>query len=292
MGVRVQARIVCSRRGRRKPGVEGGVLRVSKSSTAIMSDYDADSELSHLSQSGPAARADPSERPTCGPCWSTRNRLAAQSGGTFDITVGPYVKLWRRARRDKQMPSAERLREARRAVGYQHLKLDAEHHTAQLLRPRHAARPGRNRDGLRGRRSRWRVLARWALPRRCSTPAATSASSDPPPGKTGWRIGIAPLAEDASPSRYLMLANGRGHDLRRRLSTRRHRRPALLAHRRSQDRLGSDRSHGRVCRDARLFDRRQPGHGRVCAGAGRRNQADRKDARRGSDRHSIRVRKA
>ena len=31
-------------------------------------------------------------------------QLAERSDGAFDITVGPYVELWRRARREKEMP--------------------------------------------------------------------------------------------------------------------------------------------------------------------------------------------
>ena len=76
-----------------------------------------------------------------------RPELAEQSEGAFDITVGPYVKLWRRARREKEMPPAERMAEAR-AGG----RLPTCGSTLLPARPnccaRHATGPGRHRRRL------------------------------------------------------------------------------------------------------------------------------------------------
>src|SRR5437867_11527318 len=43
--------------------------------------------------------------------------LAKESEGAFDVTVGPLVRLWRRARRQLQMPDAKRLHDALALVG-------------------------------------------------------------------------------------------------------------------------------------------------------------------------------
>src|SRR5205085_7598305 len=61
--------------------------------------------------------------------------LSPASDGAFDVTIGPLTKLWRRARRWKELPEAEALAAARLAVGHQALKLDSQAHTAQLLKP-------------------------------------------------------------------------------------------------------------------------------------------------------------
>ncbi len=113
----------------------------------IFSDYDPDSELSRLS------RASPTTKPVeiSGPLWSVLERsqqLAAASDGAFDVTVGPYVRLWRRARRSHELPAAERLAQAAAAVGYRYLKLDLDAHTAMLTAPPDGARFGRHRHGL------------------------------------------------------------------------------------------------------------------------------------------------
>jgi thiamine biosynthesis lipoprotein ApbE len=100
----------------------------------ILSDYDADSELSRLSQS-----AGSGEWRTVSPeLWrvlSAGQRLAQQSGGAFDLTVGPSVNLWRRARRQQQLPTAALLADMRERVGHEHLLLDPARRAAQLARP-------------------------------------------------------------------------------------------------------------------------------------------------------------
>ena len=104
------------------------------------------------------------------------------------------------------MPAPERLAEARAAVGYRYLELDSKKHTARLLRP------GMRLD-LGGIAMGYAVDESLALLRSMGiTRALLDASGDigvgdPPPGKEGWRIGIAPDAADAPPSRYLILAN-------------------------------------------------------------------------------------
>ena len=82
-----------------------------------MSDYDPQSELSRLSDTAGSGRAVKVSRDL----WNVltaAQRLPNSSDGAFDITVGPYVKLWRRARREKEMPPPDRMAEAREAVGY------------------------------------------------------------------------------------------------------------------------------------------------------------------------------
>src|SRR4051812_5621161 len=80
-----------------------------------LSDYDPDSELSKLSRtSGSGQNVKLSDDLWCVLNYS--QKLSAKSGGAFDVTVGPCVNLWRKARREKKMPDPERLAEARAAV--------------------------------------------------------------------------------------------------------------------------------------------------------------------------------
>ena len=100
----------------------------------VLSDYDPESELSKLSDTAPSA----TPVRLSDDLWnvlSFSERLSEASGGAFDITVGPLTKLWRRARRTKEMPDAELLKEAREATDYQAVRLDGDHHTVQLMKP-------------------------------------------------------------------------------------------------------------------------------------------------------------
>src|SRR5205823_4591206 len=59
--------------------------------------------------------------------------VSAQTDGAFDVTVGPLVKLWRRARKTKVLPTPAELAAARSAVGWRFLRLHPEDQSAELL---------------------------------------------------------------------------------------------------------------------------------------------------------------
>jgi FAD:protein FMN transferase len=171
----------------------------------ILSDYDPQSELSRLSATAGLARAVPISEDL----WNVLSRsqaLAEATDGAFDATVGPYVRLWRRARRNKQMPTAQRLSAARSSVGYSLLKLDERHRTAQL------EKPGMRLD-LGGIAMGYAVdRALEVLRKRGITQALIDASgdigvSDPPPGKRGWTIGVVPLESEGASSVNIRLSN-------------------------------------------------------------------------------------
>jgi thiamine biosynthesis lipoprotein len=171
----------------------------------VLSDYDPHSELSRLSRAAPTREP----IPVSDDLWNVLLRaqaLAAQTDGAFDVTVGPYVRLWRRARREKQMPSPARLAEARAAVGYKRLALDHQHRAARL------AVPGMRLD-LGGIGMGYAVdEALKLLHQRGISRALVDASGDigvgdPPPGKTGWTIDVAPLSPKGTGGRTISLAN-------------------------------------------------------------------------------------
>ena len=77
---------------------------------SILSDYDSDTELSRLSMTSGQGKI----VPVSSALWKVLSRaqeFAELSGGAFDITVGPLVNLWRRARRMQEMPSAQAIEE-------------------------------------------------------------------------------------------------------------------------------------------------------------------------------------
>lgn len=61
-------------------------------------------------------------------------RVARQSGGRYDPTIGPLSQLWRRAVRRGTFPSAAERRTARRAVGYRYVVLDSVTQSVMLRR--------------------------------------------------------------------------------------------------------------------------------------------------------------
>ena len=94
-----------------------------------LSDYLIDSEVSRLSKT----RGQPI---TVGEnLWNvlfTGQKIARESEGSFDVTVGPLTLLWRKAMRRATLPDAIEITNAMAAVGYRFVELDANSRTVQL----------------------------------------------------------------------------------------------------------------------------------------------------------------
>ncbi len=171
----------------------------------MMSDYDPDSELSRLCRTSPAAAA----VPVSDDLWRVLQLAVKKSdltGGAFDVTVGPLVKLWRRARRTGKLPDPAAIEAARQAVGYKSIEFDSAHQAVRLTKP------GMQLD-LGGIAKGYAVDAALAAMKAQGITRALVAGSgdigvgDAPPDRPVWRIGIAPLELDGPPSHYVLLHN-------------------------------------------------------------------------------------
>ncbi|MEN6451143.1 MAG: FAD:protein FMN transferase [Thermoguttaceae bacterium] len=173
---------------------------------SILSDYDAKSELRRLcdaSSEGRAVRVSDD-------LWRVLVRaqqLSEQSAGAFDVTVGPIVHLWRNARRTKELPRPESIASARQRVGYRFVRLRDQHQAVELLRPNMRldlggiAKGYAVDEGMRELRRRGFTVAMIEA-------GGNLALGDPPPGKRGWTVGIAPPDVGRPPREYLSLSGG------------------------------------------------------------------------------------
>jgi thiamine biosynthesis lipoprotein len=172
----------------------------------IMTDYDSDSELSRLSQTSGQNQDVPVSRDL----WIVLERaqeLARQSHGAFDVTVGPYVNLWRYARRQGQLPDPARLARARLAVGYTKMQLDPQRQTVKLLAPNMRLDLGGIAKGYAVDQA-LRTLGRRGIASALIEGGGDMAVSGPPPGRAGWRIELPPLdVTHAPPARCILLSN-------------------------------------------------------------------------------------
>jgi FAD:protein FMN transferase len=171
-----------------------------------MSDYKPDSELMRLCR----AAGGPPEKVSedLFQVLTAAQELAARSDGAFDVTVGPVVRLWRRARRRHELPDGNRLAQALALVGYRNLVLDPRQRTAQLLNPGMMLDLGGIAKGYAADEA-LNVLKRDGITSALVAAAGDIACSRPPPGREGWRIDIAasaPSSKSADKSaRYLLL---------------------------------------------------------------------------------------
>ncbi|HEV2379110.1 MAG TPA: FAD:protein FMN transferase [Terriglobia bacterium] len=172
----------------------------------IMSDYNQSSELMQLCRAAGGPAVNVSE--DLYRVMSAAQELSARSHGAFDITVGPVVQLWRRARRRHQLPEPERLAAALERVGYQNVRLDSKRRTAQLLKPGMLLDLGGIAKGDAADQALI-VLKRRQITRALVAAAGDIVVGDPPPGPIDWRIGIEAFESPASPpSEFIGLHNG------------------------------------------------------------------------------------
>ena len=163
---------------------------------AILSDYEEASELSLLSQSSGSHRSVP-----VGPdLWNVLNRadqVSRASDGAFDLTVGPLVQLWKRARRQRQLPPQTQLATALKSVGWQLVELDHRRHTAQLTRPGMRLDPGGIAKGYALDEAA-RTLRSVGVRRFLVSGGGDMVAGDPPPDQPGWRVEVGVF--DATPA--------------------------------------------------------------------------------------------
>jgi thiamine biosynthesis lipoprotein len=183
---------------------EAAFARISQLN-AILSDYDPASELSRLSRTSPS----PQSVPLSEDLWrvlAASHDLSLRTDGAFDVTIGPCVRLWRRSKRQKQLPTDEQLAAARAAVDYRNLRLDTTHRTAQLVAPHMRLDLGGIAMGYAVDEA-LQVLRNHGVSSALIDASGDIGVSDPPPGKDGWTIRVVPLSADGTPTREITLSN-------------------------------------------------------------------------------------
>ena len=154
----------------------------------IMSDYQADSELMRLCGQ-PYGKPVPVSADLF-KVMQVSQKMAERSNGAFDITVGPYIRLWRFARKHKALPTADELAAAKAAVGWQKLRLDPKTRTVTLLVPDMRLDLGGIGKGFAADEA-MKVLKGRGHRRALVAASGDIAIGDPPPGHPGWKVGVA-----------------------------------------------------------------------------------------------------
>ena len=155
----------------------------------ILSDYKADSELNQLTTTAVTHPVRVSEELFT--VLAASQRLAEATGGAFDITQGPVIRLWREARKSGRVPDDAALQEARNRGGFRKLHLDAARQTAMLDQAGMALDVGAIGKGYAASEA-LAVLGRLGIRSALVAVSGDLAFSNAPPGQNGWRIDIHP----------------------------------------------------------------------------------------------------
>jgi FAD:protein FMN transferase len=160
----------------------------------ILSDYKPDSELNTITRTA-IARAVPISADLFTVLQKSQE-LAGATGGAFDITQGPVIRLWREAQKTGRLPDPAALKEAAGRSGHRKLHLDPARHTVRLDEAGMALDVGAIGKGYAASEA-VEVLEGLGIRSALVAISGDLAFSDAPPGQRGWRIAM--YSEDRDP---------------------------------------------------------------------------------------------
>jgi len=177
-----------------------------------MSDYDPDSELMQFVENAEPGKAYSVSKDLTHVLRRSQ-QLSSETDGAFDVTVGPIVRLWRVARRRKELPDASRLEAALTRVGYRNLNI-SDNDEVTLGKSGMRIDLGGIAKGYAADAA-LAVLKEHGVARAMIDAGGDIVVGDSPPDRDGWRIEVEPYGrrqvnqqeETSAPVMILELAN-------------------------------------------------------------------------------------
>jgi thiamine biosynthesis lipoprotein len=204
MGTLFKISLLAADKSQAKSAADAAFQRIAELDN-IMSDYQADSELMTLCDKPYGKPVVVSEDLFA--VLQQAQKISDISNGAFDVTVGPYVRLWRFARKRKTLPTPEEIATAGKSVGYQKLRLSARDRAVTLLAPNMKLDLGGIAKGYAADQA-LKLLKLAGFGRALVAASGDLAAGSPPPGKAGWRVGITDIdVRDDQVGRTILLRN-------------------------------------------------------------------------------------
>ena len=173
---------------------------------ALLSDYIDSSEINRLSAASGQHRWIPVS-PALFDILQRSAQAARLSGGSYDITIGPVVRLWRQARKTHQFPDSAALREALARTGHRYLRLDTASRSVWLEKKGMQLDIGGLGKGFVAQAA-LDLLEQQGFPIAMVNAGGKIVVGQTLPGKAGWLIGInAPGEKEALLPSFLLLKN-------------------------------------------------------------------------------------
>ena len=150
-----------------------------------LSDYKPESELNRITISGVGTPVGASRDLIR--VLAVSQDLAAATGGAFDITQGPIIRLWREARASGRVPDGDALREASARSGYRKLHVDRAAGTVRTDEAGMRLDVGAIGKGYAASEA-LAVLTARGIGAALVAVSGDLAFSGAPPGARGWRV--------------------------------------------------------------------------------------------------------
>ncbi|MBP6022936.1 FAD:protein FMN transferase [Ferruginibacter sp.] len=173
----------------------------------IFSDYIDSSELVRLNNTAVANASPASVSPALLDILILSKKAFDKSHGTFDITMGPLTKLWRKMRREKIFPTDEVVQQKRKLTGFNKILIDTAGKKVTLTKPGMQLDLGGIAQGYIAQKV-IDYLRSQNINHALVNVSGDIVMSDAPPGTKGWTVGInVPETTDELLPQNLLLHN-------------------------------------------------------------------------------------
>jgi FAD:protein FMN transferase len=170
-----------------------------------MSNYKPESELSAINRD--AAQHEVTVSPELFGLIQYSWRASRESGGDFDITVGPLMKLWGFFRGQGRLPTALELADVRKRIGYQHVHLDTARRTIRFDAPGMELDLGGIAKGYAVDRAADIMRTDGVTAALISSGTSSIYALGSPPGEHGWKVTVRDPFHEDKPADVLRLQN-------------------------------------------------------------------------------------
>lgn len=114
--------------------------------------------------------------------WNSTN-------SSFDVTIGPLSRMWRKARREKSFPDAITIETAKSKTGFQKIVFNKKNMAVKLLQPGMQLDLGGIAAGYIAQKV-IQFLHQKGIHSALVNASGDIACSNAPPGKAGWTVGV------------------------------------------------------------------------------------------------------
>jgi len=170
-----------------------------------MSNYKPDSELSAINREAPLHPV--VVEPGLFHLLEISVQRSEETDGAFDITVGPLMKSWGFFRGRGRLPTGAEISQVLKRVGYQHLKLDAEHRTIRFDEPGIDLDLGGIAKGYAVDRAVDILRSNGITSALVSSGTSSIYALGSPPGARGWKITVRDPYDSHKPADVIHLKN-------------------------------------------------------------------------------------
>lgn len=123
-------------------------------------------------------------------------RIARETDGAFDVTLGPLISLWRMSREQKKLPSELELNEALEKTGWRLITLNDSTRSVTFLRaPLHLNMGGISKGFILD--EALKTLKEQGTPSALIEAGGDIVVGEPPPGQEGWSIDVPGASPDS-----------------------------------------------------------------------------------------------